>query len=420
MRWLVWLQARFVAVSMTPNSPRFQETGSTKARALILHDHRRSGHAAHSSILAILFRDAILQYYSTKWLYDWRESGLLLISHLFIFQPLVDRVLQFTSSRVLVVCSGRCTVFTMVHLSEPAPDTGVFHTDEVRPRNKPSKSTSRTIALPGGPDGPYYKSPPNLAAGFQSLELSHEANVRANLVADEISNSQFRITLETWGGSKLYSAGATWLEHKAEARDCLFGQFDTHDIARTSKDGGSGVSKASAKLPQPENAQSIKFPRAFKEQPEVVCWMNRIDMATGDDRNWRIRVYASNVTTKGFTAHIDTWSDSILHGAAMCWIAFPKKKAHVASGSFNTMDVRSWSNPKPNNSARVKFDQGLFSKPPTVLVALNMLDMAGNADLRIKTYVDEVSKDGFRWHLDTWDDSTLYAAGASWIALGYV
>lgn len=49
-----------------------------------------------------------------------------------------------------------------------------------------------------------------------------------------------------------------------------------------------------------------------------------------------------------------------------------------------------------------------------------MLDMAGNADLRVKVDVDEVSKDGFRWHLDTWGDSTLYAAGASWIALGFV
>ena len=104
----------------------------------------------------------------------------------------------------------------------------------------------------------------------------------------------------------------------------------------------------------------------------------------------------------------------------MCWIAFPRRKAHVASGSINTMDVRSWSNPKPNNSASVKFAEGAFQKPPTVLVALNMLDMAGNADLRISADVSNITRDGFEWHLDTWEDSTLYAAGASWIALGFV
>ncbi|TKA68258.1 hypothetical protein B0A49_08020 [Cryomyces minteri] len=109
----------------------------------------------------------------------------------------------------------------------------------------------------------------------------------------------------------------------------------------------------------------------------------------------------------------------VLNGAAMCWIAFPRNKACVASGSFSTSDVRSWSNPRPKNSARVAFPKGAFTKPPTVLVALNSLDMAGNSDLRIKASVDEVTSEGFRWHLDTWDDSTLYAAEASWIALGF-
>jgi len=237
--------------------------------------------------------------------------------------------------------------------------------------------------------------------------------VRANLVADQITDSQFRMTLETWGGSILHSAGATWLEHKADAKDCVFGQFDTHDLLQSKKG-------AATKRPHQENSTQVRFPRAFKSEPQVICWMNRIDMASGDDRNWRIRAYADNISTKGFTAHIDTWADSVLNGAAMCWIAFPKRKAHVASGSFNTMDVRSWSNPKPSNSSRIKFLDGVFTKPPTVLVALNMLDMAGNADLRVAADVDEVTKDGFRWHLDTWDDSTMYAAGASWIALGFV
>jgi len=270
------------------------------------------------------------------------------------------------------------------------------------------------IALPRG----HYKEPPNLAAGFRMLDLSCDSPVRANLVADRITTSDFRITLETWGNSKLYGASATWMEHKANSRDCVFGQFDTHDVPGESKQASGASKPINTDQPQ-ENAKKVKFPTAFKEEPEVVCWLNRIDMASGDDRNYRIRVYASNVTTKGFTAHIDSWSDSQLNGAAMCWIAFPKRKAHVASGSFSTMDVRSWSNPKSNNSATVSFESGRFSRPPTVLVALTMLDMAGNADLRLKVGVDHVTKDGFRWDLSTWDDSTLYAASASWIALGF-
>lgn len=295
----------------------------------------------------------------------------------------------------------------MVHLDTPGTDTGVFHTEEVRPRTKPSKSTSRTVAF----FKDQYKKPPNLAAGFRSLDLSNDAPARANLVADNITASSFKITLETWGNSTLYSASATWIEKKSKARECLFGQFDTKDLSNgseTSKEGGA----------ERENAKKIKFPHSFEEDAQVTCWLNRIDMK-GGETNYRVRAYATNVTRDGFTAHIDTWGDSIMNGAAMCWIAFPKNKPYVQSGSFGTGDVRSWSNPKPKNSARVGFEDGVFKKAPTVLVALNALDMAGNSDLRISVDADDVTEEGFRWHLDTWDDSTLYSAGASWIALGF-
>jgi hypothetical protein len=45
--------------------------------------------------------------------------------------------------------------------------------------------------------------------------------------------------------------------------------------------------------------------------------------------------------------------------------------------------------------------------------------MAGNADLRVAVDVKDVDTQGFRWSLKTFEDSTLYAAGASWIALGF-
>lgn len=80
----------------------------------------------------------------------------------------------------------------------------------------------------------------------------------------------------------------------------------------------------------------------------------------------------------------------------MCWIAFPKRKRKVATGTFATSDVRPWHDPRQRNKGRVRFEEGAFGgKAPVVLVALNMIDMAGNADLRVKVWVDEVTKDGF-------------------------
>ncbi|KAL1297039.1 hypothetical protein AAFC00_004630 [Neodothiora populina] len=299
----------------------------------------------------------------------------------------------------------------MVHLDKPGLDTGVFRTEEVRPRDKPCRSTSRKVAFFPG----QYKKPPKVVAGFRSLDLSHEGPASANLIVDDVSEDSFNIGFRTRVKSTLYSASASWIEHKSSARDCLSGRFDTKELR----------SEDSKEDPNPrkgdrEFAKEIRFKRPFQDECKVVCWLSRINMVGGES-NFRIRAYATKVSPEGFTAHIDTWSDSVLNGAAMCWIAFPKNKPHVQSGSFNTSEVRSWSNPKPNNSARVGFDEDAFEpgKSPTVLVALNMLDMAGNSDLRIRVDTEKVTDRGFTWHLDTWDDSTLYSAGASWIALGF-
>ncbi|EMD00585.1 hypothetical protein BAUCODRAFT_118342 [Baudoinia panamericana UAMH 10762] len=302
----------------------------------------------------------------------------------------------------------------MVHVARSRADNGNFSTEEVRKSSKPCPSTSRLIAFSKG----HYKEPPNLAGGFASLNISSEKPIRANLIADSITEDTFRIALETWADSVLYSASATWIEHKANARDCVFGQFDTNYDARkptaSPRKRTSHLQAASKK-----NAQTFSFPRAYKEPPEVICWLNRLDLPSGPDYNYKIRAFADAIDNRGFTGHLNTWDDDGgLNGAAMCWIAFPKQKRHVDCGRFSTNDIRKRTNPREKTSGTVKFKQR-FQTVPTVLAALSMLDAAGNADLRVKVLITDVKYDGFRWSLETWGDSTLYAASASWIALGF-
>ena len=309
----------------------------------------------------------------------------------------------------------------MVHLDTAKLDDGHFSTSEVRRPEEPCLSTSRIIAFTRN----QYREPPNLAAGFCSLDVSCEGPIRANLVADSITNSHFRIAIETWGKGILYEAGATWLEHKANSRDCIFGQSDTDwseppTISAKAR-SASPVKKQAINIkpaPKKKSSKAFAFPRPFKETPQIVCWLNRLDLVSSPDHNYKVWAFADGITPEGFTAHLNTWDDGELHGAAMCWIAFPKRKKHVDSGRFSTNDVRKRTNPRPRTTARVKFKQR-FDRTPTVLAALNRIDAAGNADLRVKVDISEVDREGFRWTLETWEDSTLYAAGASWIALGF-
>lgn len=307
------------------------------------------------------------------------------------------------------------TVPRSAHLAEPGPDNGIFSTSEVRSKSEPTLSTSRLISLPQG----RYKAPPNLAAGFSSLDISSERSVRANIVANDFSTETFQIAIETWGSSQLFEASVVWIEHKADAKDCVFGQFDTATASPSkSVDPFTGTSpRRSESQLQQKHAKAFFFPKPFAEPPEVVCWLNRLDLSSGRDYDYKIRAFADEINKKSFLAHLSTWDNGRMPGAALCWIAFPKGKRNCESGGFGTNDIRKRTSPRQSTTAVVKFKKR-FEWPPTIIAAINMIDAAGNADLRIKLVISQVCKEGFRWTFETWDDSTLYAASAQWIALG--
>lgn len=160
-------------------------------------------------------------------------------------------------------------------------------------------------------------------------------------------------------------------------------------------------------------AHQITFARPYTAAPKVVIWLKDLDMAKG--KNKRVAAFATNITPTGFTININTWGDSILYSGAASWIAYPSNKAGVTSGTYNTLDVHPSDRPQQYTEGKVDFPRGMFSTLPNLLVAFNGFDFAGNANLRANLGAG-FSKDGMTWSLKTRDDSTMYSAGASYIA----
>lgn len=248
------------------------------------------------------------------------------------------------------------------------------------------------------------------------------------------------VGIETWDRGVLYEAGATWIEHKRGGRECGFGQFDTRDVVLEKGEAKriNGHTKAPRKLRlngrkdsldtngldssyeidyQHKQRQSfskrIKFPsklRGGKEPPEVICWLNRLDLQNWKGRGHRLHAFASDVTRESATFTLETWGDSVLNGAAMCYIAFPKGKRKVDSGYFSTHDVEyaeggevgEVGGGRKDVRNRVEFKEDWFKKPPTVLCALSMFDLGGEADLKVKVEAIDVDKEGFTWCMSTW------------------
>ncbi|KAJ9658043.1 hypothetical protein H2201_007938 [Coniosporium apollinis] len=254
---------------------------------------------------------------------------------------------------------------------------------------------------------PPYKLPPRLVVGLTGIDVYYGTNLRVKAYADNVKESNFKVHLDSWADTQLYSANATWVEFEDAAHEYQTGTFDTQSIHPWKK-------------PQKKNSERIKFKRGvYDDTPNVVVWLSGFDMATG--HNWRIKVYADGIDKDGFTIHLDTWADTVLYAAQASWIAYPKENqgvSRITSGSDDTSKYRPWYPAQEKNGRKISFKEGLFDKVPKVFAALNYLDFDSAKNMRIKASTPQVTTDGFTWHGDTWEDSLCYGVGVSWIAFG--
>lgn len=82
-----------------------------------------------------------------------------------------------------------------------------------------------------------------------------------------------------------------------------------------------------------------------------------------------------------------------------------------------TVTVGSWPNDKigEDTAMQVNFDQA-FEVRPSMLVQLAALDAQSPAHKRIETWASDITRKGFRLHVRTWADSTVWMVKVSWIA----
>lgn len=274
-------------------------------------------------------------------------------------------------------------------------DAGQFNTMEVRPWDKPQADTNKTIYFQKK-----YDAVPELPLGLTSLDISAAANIRITATASDANTEKFKATIQSWADTTLYSASMTFLEKSSRFNYMQTGVFNTQEIRPWNQ-------------PRLQNSKRINFATPFKSAPKVITWLQSLDM--DKNKNWRIKVYPSNIDNTGFTINADSWADSVLYSAGVTWLAYPSDQAGVTSGSFSTEDVRPWNNPRAENSATCNFATA-FSATPKVIMAINSFDYAHSKNLRLRLSTSSVTNTGITWHLQSWWDSVMYSAGASYFA----
>ena len=268
-----------------------------------------------------------------------------------------------------------------------------FDTQSVRPPANTRPDTRATVNFPR-----QFAARPRLSHGFRSLDIDKRANIRAKSTIQSYTKNWADCHITTWGGTPLYSGIDQLFILAPNDLDFLTGEHIRN------------------LLDDPTDPASVRvdFERSFVTPPKVVVFFNYIDL--DKNRNWRLKTTAEDIDVSGFTLSIETWGDTVLHGAQACWIAYPEEREHIFSTSVNTMDVRPWYVPQVEQNGEIEFDGVEFWKTPSVFIALNSFDIDCEANFRINAFVHDVSETGLVWHLDSWGDTILYSAGASIIA----
>ncbi|CAL8581163.1 hypothetical protein XPA_006866 [Xanthoria parietina] len=275
-------------------------------------------------------------------------------------------------------------------------DAGQFNTMELHPSNQPASVNQQSKFF-----WKQYPTAPRVPVGLTSLDVGHERNIRVTATATDITQENFTSNLNAWADTVLYGASLTYLEAGPGFEYLQTGTFSTTEVGKW-QDHKS------------QNSKRITFAQPFQgEAPKVICWLTTVDM--GKDKNWRIKSYVTDVDPKGFTAHIDSWDDTVMYQAAITWIAYPANQANVASGTFSTDDIRPANKPQPENSATVKFAKK-FGETPKLAMALSGFDYGCNRNLRLRLSTSGVTAEAVTWHLQSWGDSVMYRASAAYFA----
>lgn len=132
-------------------------------------------------------------------------------------------------------------------------------------------------------------------------------------------------------------------------------------------------------------------------------------------REVRVDSYVSDINENRFRVHIDTCAGVHLHGAACTWLEVGANDLDLQFGGFSTLDDHSRIRPQTLTSRQIDFPRR-YSAPPKVVVWLTAFDISREKNWRVKTYATDITATSFRIHIDSWSDTVLYAAAATWVA----
>ncbi|CAJ0538540.1 Ff.00g066010.m01.CDS01 [Fusarium sp. VM40] len=169
------------------------------------------------------------------------------------------------------------------------------------------------------------------------------------------------------------------------------------------------------------NSKAILFTPPYLVAPRVTLGLKLLDV--GNSGNISVRAAAAKVTETDFALSIDSWADAQLFNAAAAWIEFTESDSDYQVGEFNTLDSRKLTNFPATDKDGIRrdtehfdFPDGQYTDEPNILVWLSAIDLDKGHNWRVKAHATNITSSGFDLNIDTWADTIMFSATASWVA----
>ncbi|CAE6455697.1 hypothetical protein ACGC1H_005798 [Rhizoctonia solani] len=152
-----------------------------------------------------------------------------------------------------------------------------------------------------------YASTPKVVCWLRAFDLDKDGDWRIDVSATDVTTKGCKLKFRVWGTTKAYLIEASWIAYPADRSDIDSGSFDTQEQRPWDK-------------PQNENQKKVTFTKTFTRPPRVYYAISRIDESNKGGP--RVKSTVSDVTTKGMTVHLDSWSDTVMYTTVGQWIAY--------------------------------------------------------------------------------------------------
>jgi len=239
---------------------------------------------------------------------------------------------------------------------------------------------------------------PSVAVQLAGMDAAVEKGKRIHIWASDETLHGFRLHVRSWEDSVTWGVKVSWVATSEPA----VVQLGSHTV------GGWPHGRLSN-----DERSEVDFIRPFACAPDVSVAIAAFD-AQGD-KNLRLWSQGCEVSSRRFSIKCGSWESSVTWGTKISWVA-STCPAVLQCGS---LAIGSW----PHNSLKGGIDrwedvcfQKAFDDAPSVAVGLMGLDADSSAPMRIDTWVDKVTKNGFRLHAKSWEDSLTWHVKVSWVA----